>query len=105
MVHQRKQFEHEADAGLDRMSELFEQPDAAPSKGPAHSSVRVFENVSRSFIDGYAQLVKTGFRPDTIGLAMLSATVNIYDMFEMRGVLPSALRNLAEKLENSAKLN
>ena len=64
-----------------------------------------FQSVSANFLDGYARLVTVGFRPDAIGLAMLGATVNLYDMFEMSEALPSTLRTMAERIELRDRVN
>ena len=63
------------------------------------------ETVSTSLLDGYARLVTTGLRPDAVGLAMLGATVNLYEMFDMSDALPSALRIMAERIELRDRVN
>ncbi len=64
-----------------------------------------FRNVSDSMLEGYAHFVRQGMPGETIGLAMLGATINLYDMLGMRGDLPDLLRNLADKLESESSTN
>lgn len=58
-----------------------------------------FSEVADSFMEGYARLSKLGLPDETIALAMLGATVNLYDLFGIRGDLPGVLRSLADRLE------
>ena len=62
-----------------------------------------FAEVSNSFVEGYARFVSLGIPSQTIGLAMLGATVNIYDLFGMGRELPDLLRTLADKLEDDSR--
>lgn len=65
-------------------------------------SFRHFMEISNTVMDGYAQFVRNGLPGQAIGLCMLGATVNLYDMFEMREELPALLRDLAERLEHES---
>lgn len=58
-----------------------------------------FMEVSESFTEGYARFVRLGLPCQTIGLAMLNATVNLYHMFGMQQDLPDLFRLLADKIE------
>ncbi len=60
---------------------------------------RHFVDISDTVLDGYARFVRIGLPGQTIGLCMLGATVNLYDLFEMRSELPAVLRELATRLE------
>ncbi|WP_230291974.1 hypothetical protein [Croceicoccus sp. Ery5] len=59
-----------------------------------------FAHVSKRMLDGYSLLVSSGFRPEAIGMAMLGATVNFYDMLGMRDVLPDILRSMADSIDS-----
>lgn len=58
-----------------------------------------FADVADSFIEGYNKLVKMGNPGETVALAMLGATINIYEMFGMKTKLPLLFRSLAEQIE------
>jgi hypothetical protein len=58
-----------------------------------------FAEVTDLFMEGYARFSKLGWPDQTIALAMLGATINLYDLFGMRGELPGILRNLADRIE------
>jgi hypothetical protein len=58
-----------------------------------------FEDVSRSMLNGYARLTQLGLPGETVAHAMLGATVNLYQMFDMHDDLPELLRALALRLE------
>lgn len=65
-----------------------------------------FERVSRDFLDGYRQLVEQqGMLPVTVASAMLSATVNLYELLGMKADLPSLLRAMADRLEYGASVS
>jgi hypothetical protein len=66
---------------------------------------REFQEVSENFIRGYKRFVDLGFPSETIGLAMLSATINMYNLLEIRKQLPDLLRNLALKIETEERLH
>lgn len=62
-------------------------------------SAEQLESVSRKFLEGYGELIALGFSPQSVGLAMFSATLNFYDIFEMSDALPELLRATAERIE------
>lgn len=64
-----------------------------------------FAHVSKRMLDGYSLLVSNGFRPEAIGMAMLGATVNFYDMLGMRDVLPTILRSIADSIDHEDPLH
>jgi hypothetical protein len=64
-----------------------------------------FAEVSASMMEGYARFVSIGVPGQTIALAMLGATVNLYDMFGMRGDLPDILRGMASRIEQESGPN
>lgn len=57
--------------------------------------------VSDSLMAGYARFVRQGLPGEMVGVAMLGATINFYDIFEMRSKLPHLLRSLADRIEQS----
>lgn len=67
-------------------------------------SIEDFAEISRNFLDGYARLVRNGLQPESVGLAMIGATVNLYALFEMSKDLPDLLREVAEQLEEEPKM-
>lgn len=62
-----------------------------------------FLKISETFLDGYADFVRKGFPAGTIALAMLGATLNLYEMFDMQSELPDLLRGVADNIENKAE--
>ena len=58
-----------------------------------------FQEISENMMNGYARFVKLGLPGQTVALAMLGATVNLYEMFGMRDDLPDLLRGLASRIE------
>ena len=54
-------------------------------------------------MEGYARFVRLGLPGQTIGLAMLGATINLFDLFDMGADLPHLLRGLADKLEEDGE--
>jgi hypothetical protein len=66
---------------------------------------REFQEVSENFMLGYKRFVDLGFPSETIGLAMLGATINMYNMLEIRKQLPDLLRNLALRIEAEERLH
>ncbi|WFL75957.1 hypothetical protein P7228_08020 [Altererythrobacter arenosus] len=58
--------------------------------------------VSDSLMAGYARFIRQGLPGEMVGAAMLGATVNLYDIFEMRDSLPHLLRSLADRIEQAA---
>jgi hypothetical protein len=66
---------------------------------------REFQEVSENFMRGYKRFVDLGFPSETIGLAMLGATINMYNMLEIRKALPELLRKVADKIETEERLH
>ena len=64
-----------------------------------------FQEISESMMNGYARFVKLGLPGQTVALAMLGATVNLYQMFDMHEDLPDLLRGLATRLEGDQPAN
>lgn len=62
-----------------------------------------FQKISATFLDGYADFVRKGFPAGTIALAMLGATLNLYEMFDLQGELPELLRGVADSIEDKAE--
>jgi len=58
-----------------------------------------FADVTHSFVDGYTRIVRLGVPEQVVGLAMLGATINLYNLFEMNEELPAILRSLADRIE------
>lgn len=59
-----------------------------------------FAEVTDSFMEGYARFARLGLPNQAIALAMLGATINLYDMFGMRDDLPNLFRTLADRIED-----
>ena len=76
---------------------LPDRPESRPDA--AAPPFEAFAHVSKRMLDGYSLLVSSGFRPEAIGLAMLGATVNFYDMLGMRDRLPDILRAMADSID------
>lgn len=55
--------------------------------------------VSDMLMAGYARFVRQGMPREMVGFAMLGATMNLYDVFDMRANLPQILRSLADRIE------
>ncbi len=66
---------------------------------------REFQQVSEDFLRGYKRFVDLGFPSEAIGLAMLSATINMYTMLGIHKGLPDLFRTLADRIEINEKLN
>jgi hypothetical protein len=64
-----------------------------------------FQEVSENFLRGYKRFVDLGFPSETIALAMLGATINMYSMLEIHKELPDLFRKLADKIEFETRLN
>ena len=60
-----------------------------------------FTDVADSFVDGYARLAQQGMPSHTVGLAMLGATVNIYNLLGVEHALPELLHALADEFEQN----
>lgn len=58
-----------------------------------------FNEISDTMMDGYARFIRLGLPGQTVALAMLGATVNLYRLFDMRDELPDILRGLASQIE------
>lgn len=61
---------------------------------------RQFNEVSEALMAGYANIVRQGMPREMVGLAMLSAMLNLYDIFEMQFDLPRLLREAADRVEH-----
>ena len=64
-----------------------------------------FSEISETMMNGYARFVKLGLPGQTVALAMLGATVNLYRMFEIDDQLPDLLRGLATSIEQDGQSN
>lgn len=62
---------------------------------------RELVEVSDSLMAGYARFARHGLPSEAIGIAMLGATLNLYDVFGMKDDLPRLLRGLADRIEAS----
>lgn len=56
--------------------------------------------VSDAFASGYMKLVRGGASKRSVGITMLYATVNVFDLINMRAELPAILRRLAREIES-----
>lgn len=66
---------------------------------------REFQEISENFVRGYKRFAELGFPSETIGLAMLGATVNLYRMLEISHQLPDLLRKVAQRVETEERLH
>jgi hypothetical protein len=57
-----------------------------------------FIEVAETFIASYSKFTRRGIPGPTIGVAMLGATVNVYEMFGMTEDLPNLLRLIADQI-------
>ena len=64
-----------------------------------------FVEVAESLMDGYAKLISKGSPASTVALAMLGATLNLYEMLGMRAELPDLLRSVADQIESDGRVN
>lgn len=64
-----------------------------------------FVEVAESLMDGYAKLISNGSPASTVALAMLGATLNMYEMLGMRSELPALLRSVADQIESDGRVN
>lgn len=58
-----------------------------------------FAEVADLLTVGYERLVQRGVKGQVVAHAMLGATLNLYDLFEMSAELPSFFRELADYIE------
>ena len=61
--------------------------------------------ISDAMLEGYACLVRDGRPGHTVAIAMLGATLNLYELFGLRSELPDLLRGLADKIEDNPQPN
>ncbi|KHK92875.1 hypothetical protein LK12_00185 [Novosphingobium malaysiense] len=64
-----------------------------------------FRDISDAMMSGYARFIRLGVPGHTIGLAMLGATMNLYELFGMRTDLPELLRSIAARIEEQGNPN
>lgn len=64
-----------------------------------------FADVAQAFTEGYAKLIHNGSPASEIAMAMLGATLNIYEMFGLRAELPGLFRSLADRIETDGRAN
>ncbi len=62
-----------------------------------------FLAVSRSMMDGYAKFASLGMPRDSVALAMLGGTINLYQMFNLHAELPNLLRSIADFMESDTE--
>ncbi|MET0251542.1 MAG: hypothetical protein ABW203_05120 [Novosphingobium sp.] len=81
----------------------------APSNIPASSVERdLVESeemmlVANDLLRGYLTLTARGYHPRTVAMAMMGATVNLFDALELNGELPGLLRAIADRVGGSGK--
>lgn len=102
------QQQHESNSGMterdDKTPWLFAQgnEDIVDRNSPHYSE---FVEISENFMRGYRLFVDLGFPRETIGRAMLGATINMYTMLDIRQELPALLRKLADSIEQEERLH
>lgn len=85
------------------LASKFQDYRAGGDASPAHFTD--FVDISHSFVSAYSRMLKAGMPHDSIAVAMLGATLNVYEMFGLKAELPGLLRELAEEIENSPMVN
>lgn len=65
----------------------------------------LFAKAADDMLHSYSSLVKQGLPAGSVALAMLGATVNLYEIFGQRAELPLLLRSIAEIIESEVELN
>ncbi len=81
---------------------LFEELNGS-TKAEETLDFRDLLEVSDALMAGYMRLARKGAAKESVGVAMLCAAINIYDVFEMRSELPDLLRGLASRIESDAE--
>lgn len=66
----------------------------------SHLHFSEFHDVSQCMLNGYARFTEMGLPGQTVALAMLDATVNLYQLFDMHDDLPELLRAVALRIES-----
>lgn len=64
-----------------------------------------FSEVVQAFTDSYARIIHNGSPASDIAMAMLGATMNVYEMFGLRAELPGLFRSLADQIETEKRIN
>ena len=64
-----------------------------------------FVEVSESFIKGYSRFETVGMPGKTVCLAMLGATLNMFNVLGMYEELPRLLRRLADEIEGEGTVH
>jgi hypothetical protein len=62
-------------------------------------------DVADDLLRGYLALIERGHHQRTIAEAMLSATVNLFDVLDLSGELPPLLRATADRIERGRTLS
>lgn len=60
--------------------------------------------VSDAFAAGYLRLAREGASKRSVGITMLYAAVNVFDLFDMRAELPELLRCLASEIDSGVEV-
>lgn len=86
---------------LDNVLAFPRERTRAPGMGPLATAldVRDLGAVSRHLVVAYALLAELGQPPQAIAEAMLGATVNFHDAYDLAADLPERLRTLASAIE------
>lgn len=64
-----------------------------------HLNFRDLAPVTEQFVAGYSQMTLLGLPADTVGTALMGATLRFYGAFDMTEQLPGLLRAVADLLE------
>ena len=84
---------------------LWESIQALMADNTSGIDYRSFSSISDRFLREYGDLRKDGLAGQTIALAMLGATLNMYSMFGAHRQLPDLLRELADSLDQNRNLH
>jgi hypothetical protein len=55
--------------------------------------------VANDLLRGYLALTERGYHPRTVAMAMMGATVNLFDVLDLNAELPPLLRAIAERVD------
>lgn len=76
-------------------------PPSPNSASQVDADYREFGLVSQQLAVSYAHIARLGLPETAVAAAMLGATINLYQSFDMTDELPSILRALADRLEHT----
>jgi hypothetical protein len=72
-----------------------------PPRSPEDDELQSQEmmTVANDLLRGYLALTQRGYHPRTVAMAMMGATINLFDVLDLNRELPSLLRAIADRVE------